>query len=135
MTRRTFAWLTAGMLGLVFCGLTTSALAADKNATGTWKWTFNRNGEDVNLSVKLKQEGDKLTGTFVGPDGQETEIKDGTINKDGDVKFKVEREFNGNKFTINYSGKVDGDTIKGKTEVERDGETRTRDWEAKRASS
>ena len=33
-----------------------------------------------------------------------------------------------------YNGKVDGDTIKGKTETTRgDGQSRERDWEAKRA--
>ena len=32
-----------------------------------------------------------------------------------------------------YSGKVSGDTIKGKAESERDGKTQSRDWEAKRA--
>jgi hypothetical protein len=133
MTRRTFTWMAAGTLGLVFCGFTTAALAAGKNATGTWKWTINRNGEDINLTLKLKQDGDKLTGTFIGPDGNETEVKDASV-KGSEVKFKVEREFGGNKLTFNYSGKVEGDTIKGKTEVERDGETRTRDWEAKRAA-
>jgi hypothetical protein len=44
----------------------------------------------------------------------------------------VVREFNGNKFTIKYSGTVSGDTIKGKSEFERDGETQSREWEAKR---
>src|SRR5690242_7296585 len=34
-------------------------------------------------------------------------------------------------FTTKYDGKVTGDTIKGKMEFERDGETRSRDWEAK----
>ena len=35
--------------------------------------------------------------------------------------------------TTKYTGKVSGDTIKGKTERERDGQTQSRDWEAKRA--
>jgi hypothetical protein len=134
MTRRTLVWLAAGALGLVFSGWTTTARAADKNATGTWKWTINRGGEDVEMTLKLKQEGDKLTGTFVGPDGQETEIKDASV-KGSDIKFKIEREFNGNKFVINYAGKVDGDTIKGERKIERDGETQTREWEAKRTAS
>jgi hypothetical protein len=32
------------------------------------------------------------------------------------------------------TGKVSGDTIKGKTEFERDGQTQSRDWEAKRVA-
>ena len=45
------------------------------------------------------------------------------------------REFNGNKMTTKYSGKVSGDTIKGKIEMPArgGGDPMTRDWEAKRA--
>ena len=125
--------LTTGALVLALVGLAGLARAEDKpNPNGTWKWTVNRGGEDREMSVKLKVDGEKLTGNFVSPDGQETAIEDGKY-KDGEVTFKVTREFNGNKLVIKYKGKVSGDTIKGKSEVERDGETRNRDWEAKRS--
>jgi hypothetical protein len=118
---------------LALLGFAGVVRAADKpNPTGTWKWKIMFGGEERELAVKLKQEGDKLTGVFIGPDNNETKIEDGKY-KDGDVSFTVNREFNGNKISIKYHGKVDGDTIKGKSEIERDGETRTRDWEAKRA--
>jgi hypothetical protein len=65
-------------------------------------------------------------------DGQETKIEDAKY-KDGEVTFQVTRERDGQKFTIKYSGKVNGDTIKGKTEFERDGQPQSRDWDAKRA--
>lgn len=42
------------------------------------------------------------------------------------------RERNGQKRTTKYNGKVSGDTITGKIEFERNGETQSRDWEAKR---
>ena len=42
------------------------------------------------------------------------------------------REFNGNKFTAKYNGKISGDSIKGKIETERNGQSNSRDWEAKR---
>ena len=82
-------------------------------------------------SAKLKQEGEKLTGTYVGRGNMETPISDGTfkVNK---VTFNVVREFNNNKFTIKYSGTLSGDTITGKSEFERDGQTQSRDWVAKR---
>jgi hypothetical protein len=54
--------------------------------------------------------------------------------KGDEVSFTVTREFNGNKFTTKYNGKVTADTIKGKTESQRNGETQSRDWEAKRAT-
>jgi hypothetical protein len=108
---------------------------ADHNATGTWKWSFTtQNGETRESTLKLKQDGEKLTGAVTGRQGNDTEIKDGKIDKDGNVSFSVVREFNGNTRTQKYAGKLDGDTIKGKIEMQgRDGETRSRDWEAKRA--
>ena len=64
-------------------------------------------------------------------DNAETKIEDATF-KDGEVNFSVTRERNGQKFVTKYKGKVDGDTIKGTAETERDGQTRSREWEAKR---
>ena len=108
------------------------ARADDKaNPTGTWKWTVERNGEKRETTLKLKLEGDKLTGALVGRDNKEAPIEEGSY-KDGEVAFKVTRERNGQKFTVKYTGKVSGDTLKGKAEFERDGQTRSRDWEAKR---
>lgn len=134
MSKRNGGWLAVLAVGVAVGGLARPARAADANATGTWSWEFTRqNGEKVEASAKLKQEGEKVTGTVSGPGGNETEIQDGKI-KGSDLSFNVEREFNGNKVVMKYSGKIDGDSIKGKTDVVRDGETRTRDWEAKRKS-
>jgi hypothetical protein len=110
-----------------------TVLAAD--ATGTWKWTVKgRDGQEVEITMDLKQEGDKLTGKITLPfgGGFEVDVKDGTVKND-EVNFKTEIERDGNTFTTKYTGKVEGDTIKGKTERERNGEVQSRDWEAKRA--
>jgi hypothetical protein len=66
-----------------------------------------------------------------GGDPVETAISDGKVKGD-EIAFNVVREWNGNKMTIKYSGKVSADAIKGKTESERNGQTNSRDWEAKR---
>jgi len=125
------AWLAMAVLGVAFGGLST-ARAADKTATGDWKWEFKRqNGEALEITMNLKQEGEKLTGTIKRGDFS-TEIKDGKI-KDGDLSFETVIERDGNSFTIKYKGKQTGDTIKGKIEFERDGQTQSRDWEAKRS--
>jgi len=110
------------------------ALRADDkaNPTGTWKWTVMRNNQSRETTLKLKLDGDKLTGAMVGQNGQETPIEDGQF-KDGEVSFKVTRERQGNKITTKYTGKVSGDTIKGKIESERNGQPQSRDWEAKRS--
>ncbi len=68
------------------------------------------------MTLKLKLEGDVLTGAMLGRNGQETPIQDGTY-KDGAVSFKVVRERNGQKITTKYAGKVSDDTIKGKDRI------------------
>ena len=119
----------AAAIAVAFVILVGSAQAAE-DPTGTWKWTSSFGNNTIESTAKLKVEGDKLTGTYIGRNNTETPITNGTF-KDNTVKFDVVREFNGNKFTIKYSGTVSGDTIKGKTEFDRDG-AQSRDWEAKR---
>jgi hypothetical protein len=127
--------LFAAALVVILAGSVGALRADDKpNPTGTWKWTVNFGGQEREMTLKLKLDGDKLTGSMPGRDGQETAIEDGKY-KDGEVSFKVTRERMGNKFTIKYTGKVSGDTIKGKTEFGREGQTQSRDWEAKREKS
>ena len=107
------------------------AVAAE-DPTGTWKWSITFGDQTRESTLKLKLEGDKLTGTILGRENQETPIENATY-KDGDVAFSYTRERNNQKFTIKYSGKLSGDTIKGKQEFSRDGQSQSRDWEAKRA--
>jgi hypothetical protein len=126
--------LLAAALVLAFVATAGLAQAQDKpNPTGTWKWTVNFGGQDIDLTLKLKLEGDKLTGAMVRDD-QETAIQDGKF-KDGSLSFTVVRERNGQKFTVKYNAKLSGDTLKGTSEIDRDGEKMTRDWEAKRAAA
>ena len=123
MTRWTLA---VGVLALVFANV---ASAADP--TGTWKWTVMFGDQSREQTAKLKLEGDKLTGTILGRNNQETAIENATF-KDDTVSFTVTRERDGNKFVSKYSGKLTGDEIKGKIEAERGGQTTSRDWVAKR---
>ena len=113
-----------------------AARAEDKKPeiTGTWKSSFtNQNGQVRENVFKLKAEGEKLTGTVSGRQN-DTAIEQGKI-KGEEISFQVTREFNGNKMVFKYSGKVSGDTIKGKSESERDGQPQKRDWEAKREAA
>ena len=123
--------LAAVALCVAFAG---AAAADDKKAgdpSGTWKWTVERGGQTREQTLTLKVDGDKVTGTMPGRNNQEAKIEDGKF-KDGEVTFKVTREFNGQKVVMKYSGKVSGDTLKGKREFERDGQTQSLDFEAKR---
>lgn len=108
-----------------------AGIARAEDPSGTWKWTAMMGNNTREVTLKLKLDGDKLTGTIT-MGTRDTEITDGTY-KDGDVAFSVVRERNGNKMTTKYTGKVSGDSIKGKIEGERNGQpTPPRDWEAKR---
>jgi serine/threonine protein kinase len=103
-----------------------------KNFTGKWLYTWERQGMKVETTFDLKQEGDKVTGTVSGMADTKTEIQDGAV-KDGLLTFKVVRERNGNKFSSDYAGKLEGDSLKGKISMEIQGQTREREFEAKRA--
>ena len=120
----------AAVVVLVFVGLISPVIAAE-NPTGTWKWTASLGGQEREQTLTLKLDGDKLTGSMPGRDGQTTAISDGTY-KDGNISFSITREFNGQKRTTKYKGVVSGDTITGKSERERDGQTTSTDWVAKR---
>jgi hypothetical protein len=134
--------LTALTLVALAFGGTAQVQAEDQKAdpSGTWTWsTPGRDGGTPRQStLKLKVDGEKVMGTITSPgrqgsDPRQTEISDGKIKGD-ELSFNVVREFNGNKMTQKFHGKVAGDTIKGKMEFDRNGETQTRDWEAKRST-
>ena len=116
-----------------------SAEEKSASATGNWTWTVpgRDGGADRKMTLALTQDGEKLTGKLSSPgrDGgaaRETEIADGSV-KGADVTFSVTREFNGNKRTSKYTGKLSGDTITGKVESkDRDGNDQSRDWTAKK---
>ena len=150
--------LTSIIAAAAVIALGTSAVqAADKkaDATGTWTWTMTGGGRGGNANanatprkstLKLKADGEKLTGTLSQPgfarrgeDGGaapapvETAISEGKVKGD-EISFSVTREVGGNSRTAKYSGKLDGDTIKGKIEApgRQGGDPVSRDWEAKR---
>jgi hypothetical protein len=101
---------------------------------GTWKWTFQMpDGTKAQPKIKLKRDGNVLTGvTQVNP-GSEAAIQDGHVEGD-QVSWSVVREQAGRKVTTRYSGKFAGETIQGTIESDWAGETRTYPWTAKRVS-
>jgi hypothetical protein len=143
--QRKFANLTrAAVCAILALGGIATASAEDKalSATGNWTWTMagRDGGAERKMSLTLKQEGEKLTGKLISPgrdggDARETEITEGSV-KGTDVTFSVTREFNGNKITSKYSGKLSADAITGKIESkDRDGNDRSRDWTAKKEAN
>lgn len=106
-----------------------------KGIDGPWYYEMEgRDGQKMAVQMRFKQDGEKLTGTVGGMRGEPAEISEGTI-KNGEVKFKVVRKWNENEFVTNYTGKVEGDTLKLKSSMERNGQVRERDIEAKRGEA
>jgi len=123
------------------CLLSVAAFAAEASPVGTWKW--NQPGRDggpgFDQTLKLDFKDGLLTGTLLGGPGPgggqmpDVAIADASF-KDGAVAFTVTREFNGNKRTTKYAGKLEGDTLTGSTErTGRDGTLQKREWVATRA--
>ncbi len=127
---------------------TAATLRADENAdpTGVWTWVDNPRAKSIETNeLTLKRDGDKLSGSWfrynsafprlpkAGQAGIRRNatyrITDGRF-EDGRVSFKLVRSFNGRKSVTTYTGRVEGDLIKGTIKF---GPKSSRDWEAKRA--
>jgi hypothetical protein len=137
MTTSKFAKIVMG--AVLLTGILTQAQAQDKKVdpSGTYVWTqAGRNGgPDRTNTLVLKVEGDKLTGSVTSPGRggaapTPAAISDGKVTG-SDVSFNVVRDFNGTSMTIKYSGKVADGAIKGKIDMDRNGQPTSRDWEAK----
>jgi len=125
----------AACLALTLGGaVATQAQDKKVEVTGTWKSSFtNQNGQVRESTFKLKAEGEKLTGTISGR-RNDIPIEEGKIRGD-EVTFQVTREVNGNKVITKYTAKVSSDTMKGKTEFQRNGEQRTREFSLKKETA
>src|ERR1700694_4449428 len=77
---------------------------------GNWNLIMSTPMGDRNATLSLKNSGGKLTGTQ-GADGNSTEIFDGSANGD-DVAWKVSIT-NPMPLTLEFTGKVSGDSISG----------------------
>jgi hypothetical protein len=72
-------------------------------------------GEERVSEMKIEQEGDKITVTMEGIQGNEMTGK-GTVT-DNEVEWNVNMETQRGEFSITYSGTVDGDTMTGQAEM------------------
>lgn len=117
-------------LGLVFLSFAAAAFAGDP--TGTWKFTAEGpNGRSVESTLVLKLEGQKLSGTIENKAGK-ADISDAKFEND-QLSFTVDRKVRRRSIEIHYSGKLEGDTIKGSIQATgREGKNIDIPWEASR---
>jgi len=101
--------------GILFLLLATVAWAAD--VTGTWKGEVSTpDGNSFTLTYNFKQDGAKLTGTVLGPQGDPLPIDNGKV-EGGKISFSVKVPFNGGT-VISSEGTINGDEITLKTKAE-----------------
>jgi hypothetical protein len=96
------------------------------NITGTWNGTVETSQGTGSPVFNFKQDGEKLTGTYKGQLGESPLT--GTL-KGNDISFSFKVNFQGQEFNITYTGKVEGNTMKGKAVL---GELGEANWTAKK---
>jgi hypothetical protein len=104
---------------IVFALLLTSLSALAANVAGTWAVTVDSPNGPLDVTLTLKQDGDKLTGTVNSQMGDAPIT--GTV-KDNDLTFTMNMDANGASMVIVYKAKVDGDKMTGSLDFAGQGE-------------
>jgi len=107
------------LLLLLACVATATDTPA--NVAGTWKIKLSGEGASANQTIELKQDGGKITGTFKGP--RQSGPLEGTVDGNN-IQFHVKT-----RVPLDYTGTVDGDTMKGTMS----GHGKAGNWTAARA--
>lgn len=126
-----WGWGLALFSGLMIAGAT--AVADDKvDPVGQWKLNISTpDGQSLEVMITLKKDGDKLVGTMVGSDAVETELKDLSF-EDGELAFKISRDFGGTPLESSFKGKLTADAYDGNVDYDVGGQTGTAKVDGKR---
>ena len=84
------------------------------NITGEWAFTVTTDQGGGTPTITFKQDGEKLTGKYVGQLGAADLT--GTI-KGNDVKFTFTLDVQGQQAPVSYEGTVEKNTMKGKMDI------------------
>jgi hypothetical protein len=124
-------------LSLLVAGLALALItvvqAAGADVSG--KWTAQvpgRNGQTREQTFTFKADGEKLTGSVSGMQGNQMDISDGKVSGN-DISFNVTMSFNGNEMKMSYKGTLSGDEIK--FTRTREGSDQKQEFTAKRDKS
>ena len=95
--------------------LTTAPLFAQAtNVTGEWLFNVNTDQGGGTPTITFKQDGEKLTGKYVGQLGSSDLT--GTVKGDA-IKFTFTIDAQGQQAPVNYEGTVEKNTMKGKLDI------------------
>ena len=110
MTRR-ILFATAVICAIFCC----AALAAD--ISGNWSGTMQMGDQPFTLTYAFKVDGEKLTGTVTGPQGDPLPLNEGKIAGDK-VSFSVKVDMGGNPAKFVSEGVIKGEEITLTTKME-----------------
>ena len=80
------------------------------DVTGAWAFAVEFGGGSGTPTMTFKQDGEKLTGQYVGQLGEAPLT--GTL-KGNAIDFTIDLTIEGNAVSIHYTGTVEGDSMKG----------------------
>lgn len=99
----------------ILLSIVATAIGGQQDVTGTWKVTVESQAGTGNPTVVLKQEGEKLSGTYKGQLGEAP--LQGTL-KGNDITFSFKVNVQGQDLQVDYIGTVEGGkTMKGKVKL------------------
>ena len=100
------------MLSLALVGLfvLTAAPLVQSDVAGSWELNINSPQGPVTATATLKQDGDKVTGTFSGPQGDVEAT--GTV-KGNTLSLNFSVNTSQGSLSVTMNGEVDGSSIKG----------------------
>ena len=99
------AFRLVSLMMLLAVAFATVAADVPANVAGTWSVDVSDGSRKTTQTIVLKQDGGTITGTFKGP--RQSGTIDGTV--DGkNIKFHVTA-----RIPLDYTGTVDGDSMKG----------------------
>jgi opacity protein-like surface antigen len=132
--------LTAALLVATISSAVADDAAAPKkpkpgkhNPSGTFVWESDVGGSYISSQLKLALRGKKLTGEY-SDDNVSLEIENGAF--DGKtLSFTLEFDVDGTEVKADVTGVVDGDSLKGTTKLNLNGETFDLPIDAKRKTS
>src|SRR5713226_76416 len=94
-----------------------ASVASAADITGTWKATADFGNGPIERTFTFKQEGNKVTGETTSSMMGKSAITDGKVEGDT-VTFTITGKFGDQEVKLNYSGKINGNEIKFKSEAQ-----------------
>ena len=103
-------------LAIAVCLLAAAVPVLAQDASGTWQLSVTRTDDrERNTSMTIKKEGEKLTGTLVGPEEAQLPITGTQSGADVTIAFDITTQ--DGTFSVALKGRQDGDSMKGRLEI------------------